>query len=83
MPTYDYKCLNCGHLFEQFQRITEPPIEVCPECGGNVKRLIGSGAPPIFKGNGFYHTDYKVKSDTNKNVTKPSTTDNKNVTDKK
>ena len=83
MPTYDYKCLNCGHLFEEFQRITEPVIEVCPVCGGNVKRLIGSGAPPIFKGSGFYQTDYKIKSETNKNVTKTTSTDTKTSTDKK
>ncbi len=62
MPTYEYKCMDCGNLFEKFQRITEPALEVCPDCGGTVKRLIGVGAGTIFKGNGFYHTDYKMKS---------------------
>ena len=62
MPTYEYKCLDCGYLFEQFQRITEEPLKVCPQCNGNLKRLIGAGSGPIFKGSGFYHTDYKMKS---------------------
>ena len=60
MPTYDYKCLECSHTFEEFQKITDKPIEICPECGGKLKRLIGPGADPIFKGSGFYQTDYKV-----------------------
>lgn len=63
MPTYDYKCLDCGHAFEHFQRISEEPLTNCPVCSGNVKRLIGAGSAPIFKGSGFYQTDYKNKSD--------------------
>ena len=59
MPTYDYKCLACDVRFEKFQGITAPPIEDCPECGGKVKRLIGAGAGLIFKGSGFYTTDYR------------------------
>lgn len=59
MPTYDYKCLACDTRFEQFQGITAPAIEACPECGGKVKRLIGAGAGLIFKGSGFYITDYR------------------------
>ena len=59
MPNYDYKCLECGHVFEVFQSMTADPIEVCEKCGGKVKRLIGSGAGIIFKGSGFYETDYK------------------------
>ena len=59
MPTYDYKCLECKHTFEEFQKITDNPLEICPECGGKIKRLIGPGAGPIFKGSGFYQTDYK------------------------
>lgn len=59
MPTYDYKCLGCETQFEKFQSITAPPIEECPECGGKVKRLIGAGAGLIFKGSGFYTTDYR------------------------
>jgi putative FmdB family regulatory protein len=62
MPTYEYKCLECGHQFELFQKITEDPINECPNCKGHVKRLIGMGAGPIFKGSGFYQTDYKSKS---------------------
>ena len=59
MPTYDYKCLACDVRFEKFQSITAPAIEECPECGGKVKRLIGAGAGLIFKGSGFYATDYR------------------------
>lgn len=62
MPTYDYKCKDCGFKFEKFQKMTEEPLKVCPECGGEAKRLIGAGAGPIFKGSGFYQTDYKNSS---------------------
>lgn len=60
MPTYEYKCEACGHQFEKFQSITADPIKQCPECGKKkVKRLIGTGAGLIFKGSGFYITDYR------------------------
>lgn len=59
MPHYDYQCEKCGHIFEEFQTITEKHIEKCPECQGKVKRLIGGGAGIIFKGSGFYKTDYR------------------------
>ncbi len=59
MPTYEYECSKCGHLFEVFQRITEKPKRSCPECKGRVKRLLGTGAGVIFKGSGFYQTDYR------------------------
>jgi putative FmdB family regulatory protein len=60
VPTYDYKCDACGHAFEQFQSITADPIRKCPKCGKmKVKRLIGTGAGLIFKGSGFYITDYR------------------------
>ena len=62
MPTYDYKCTECNHAFEMFQMMTADPITNCPECDGIVKRLIGTGAGPIFKGSGFYQTDYKNNS---------------------
>ena len=62
MPTYDYKCLTCDTRFEKFQSITAPAIEECSECGGKVKRLIGAGAGLIFKGSGFYATDYRSDS---------------------
>jgi len=61
MPTYEYECKKCGAVFEAFQRMTAPPLTKCKECGakGTVKRLVGSGAGVIFKGSGFYATDYK------------------------
>jgi putative FmdB family regulatory protein len=60
MPTYDYRCEACGHTFEQFQSITAEPIKVCPECNkAKVRRLIGTGAALLFKGSGFYTTDYR------------------------
>jgi putative FmdB family regulatory protein len=63
MPTYDYLCGGCGHKFEKFQSITRNPLRKCPECKElKLKRLIGSGAGVIFKGTGFYETDYRSKS---------------------
>ncbi len=63
MPTYDYQCDACGHQFEKFQSMNDKPVRKCPTCGKmKVRRLIGAGAVVIFKGNGFYHTDYKNKS---------------------
>jgi putative FmdB family regulatory protein len=60
MPTYDYKCDACGHKFEQFHSITANPLKKCPECGKlKLKRLFGIGAGVIFKGSGFYETDYR------------------------
>jgi putative FmdB family regulatory protein len=60
MPTYDYQCSACGHRFEKFQSITAAPIKKCPKCNKNqVQRLIGTGAGLIFKGSGFYITDYR------------------------
>ncbi len=59
MPTYEYKCNECDHHFETFQMITEEPVKKCPQCGGKVQRLISGGAGLIFKGSGFYITDYK------------------------
>ena len=59
MPTYDYECEKYEHRFEKFQPITEKPITKCPECGGKTRRLIGAGAGILFKGSGFYQTDYR------------------------
>lgn len=59
MPTYEYECLQCGHVFDKFQRITAEPLKRCPKCKGKVKRRIGAGAGIIFKGSGFYATDYR------------------------
>ena len=59
MPTYDYKCQKCGHTYEVFQGISAKLKTQCPKCRGKVKRLIGTGGGIIFKGSGFYQTDYK------------------------
>jgi len=66
MPTYEYLCENCGYQFEEFQKITDPPLSKCPKCGGKVRRLISGGAGLIFKGSGFYITDYKRKESKSK-----------------
>lgn len=63
MPTYDYACKACGHRFEHFQSMSSDPLTACPECGQDeLKRLIGAGSALIFKGSGFYCTDYKKPS---------------------
>ena len=85
MPTYDYKCLACDTQFEKFQGITAPPIEECPECGGKVKRLIGAGAGLIFKGSGFYITDYRsegYKESAKKEKDKSGSSDKSKASDK-
>ena len=62
MPTYEYACSKCGHRFEQFQSMRDEPLRKCPKCHkAALKRLIGGGAGLIFKGSGFYITDYKNK----------------------
>ncbi len=66
MPIYEYQCANCGHQLEELQSISEPPLTKCPNCGKDMlKKLIGSGGSLIFKGSGFYLTDYKKKSSSN------------------
>jgi putative FmdB family regulatory protein len=62
MPTYWYRCQNCKHEFEEFQKITDPPVRKCPKCEGLVMRVITGGAGLIFKGSGFYITDYRSDS---------------------
>ena len=59
MPTYEYVCEYCGNKLEKFQGMSEEPLKRCPECGGHLRRIIGTGAGIIFKGSGFYETDYK------------------------
>ncbi|MBM3327036.1 MAG: zinc ribbon domain-containing protein [Calditrichaeota bacterium] len=59
MPTYEYQCLDCGHRVDYFQSMSEAPRRVCPVCRGWLTRLVSSGAGLIFKGSGFYITDYK------------------------
>lgn len=69
MPTYDYLCGSCGHQFEEFQSMSSDPLKKCPKCGKlKLQRLIGMGGGVIFKGAGFYQTDYKKSS--------PPTSDN-------
>jgi putative FmdB family regulatory protein len=63
MPTYDYECDACEHKFEHFQGINDPVLKKCPECGKNkLRRLIGAGGAVVFKGSGFYQTDYRSDS---------------------
>ena len=60
MPIYEYQCQNCGYLFEELQTMSEAPLVICPNCNKDtLKKLIGSGGGIIFKGSGFYQTDYK------------------------
>ncbi len=80
MPTYEYACMKCGHRFEEFQSIMAEPISNCPECAGHVERQISGGVGLIFRGSGFYLTDYQksgAKSDDNGSATK---TDSKKET---
>lgn len=60
MPTYEYRCAN-GHEFEVFQRMSDDPVSTCPECGAEAERLLSPGAGLLFKGSGFYITDYRNK----------------------
>ena len=59
MPTYEYLCESCGYKFEKFQKMSDEALKECPECRKVLKRLIGAGMGIIFKGKGFYATDYK------------------------
>ena len=63
MPTYDYVCDACGHKFEEFQSFKDDPLKVCPKCHEEkLRRLFGTGAAILFKGSGFYETDYRSES---------------------
>lgn len=62
MPTYEYECGKCGHVFERFQSMNDEPVKRCPLCRCKVRRLFGTGAGIIFKGSGFYETDYRSES---------------------
>ena len=59
MPTYEYECKKCGYQFDRFQSITAAPLKTCPKCHGRVHRMLTTGSGIIFKGSGFYETDYK------------------------
>ena len=74
MPTYEYECRKCGHTFEQFQSISAAPVKTCPKCKGKVARLVSGGAGIIFKGSGFYQTDYKKTSHTSHKADKTGET---------
>jgi len=76
MPTYEYACPKCGHEFEQYQSMKDEPLKTCPKCKKfGVKRLVGGGAGLIFKGSGFYITDYKKPSNSSSDTAtvKPET----------
>ena len=92
MPTYDYKCDACGHDWELYQSMNDSPLKKCPKCKKNkAKRLLGLGAGIIFKGSGFYETDYKTKSGKEKKENSSAgessdsskSTENKSSNDKK
>jgi len=70
MPTYDYLCTSCAHQFEHFQSMSDDLLTECPICGSKVRRLVSGGSGLIFKGSGFYHTDYKNKSENKKSQDK-------------
>jgi len=83
MPTYEYICENCGYEFEQFQSITARPIRKCSRCEKmSLKRLIGTGAGVIFKGSGFYQTDYRSESYKKGEKGEKSTSDTEGTKDK-
>ena len=91
MPTYDYECAACAHEWELFQSISEGPKRKCPSCGKlSARRLIGAGAAVLFKGSGFYQTDYRSadykkreKEDSKSADTSPKSTESKPKTESK
>lgn len=82
MPTYEYQCKDCGHRFEEFQSMTAEPVSICPECKGKTDRLITGGAGFVFKGSGFYQTDYRSKEYTDA-AAKDKPKESKDTSDKK
>jgi putative FmdB family regulatory protein len=62
MPTYEYECIDCSYLFEEFQRISDPAILICPNCKGKTRRLISGGSGFLFKGSGFYITENRSQN---------------------
>ena len=87
MPTYDYECNGCGHAFEIFQSMSEETLRKCPECGKRqLRRLFGTGAALVFRGSGFYQTDYRSDSykkaaEADKKSTSDSPSDKPQATD--
>ncbi|MCD4774653.1 MAG: zinc ribbon domain-containing protein [Candidatus Aegiribacteria sp.] len=72
MPTYEYKCSNCGHRFEEFHNMNDTAERKCPECGNRVERMIGTGSGIIFKGAGFHANDYAKPKSGDKSGSCPS-----------
>ena len=89
MPTYEYECAACEHTFEEFQQISDKPLRTCPNCKRRkLRRLIGAGAAVLFKGSGFYQTDYRSKNYTDqakaeKSKESPSTKSDSKKTESK
>jgi putative FmdB family regulatory protein len=85
MPTYEYQCQKCSHRFSEFQRIVDPPIRDCPKCGKRncVEQIISGGSGLIFKGSGFYITDYKKKPSVESGKESKSTDSSKSSAEKK
>jgi putative FmdB family regulatory protein len=88
MPTYEYECGQCGKHFDYFHSMSEPPKAVCEECGGALTKLLSPGAGLIFKGSGFYITDYKNKgsesaSSSSSSESKPASTESKGTSETK
>jgi putative FmdB family regulatory protein len=91
MPTYEYHCDACEHNFDEFQSINDKPLKKCPKCGKpKLRRVFGAGAAIIFKGSGFYQTDYRsesykaaAKADQESSKSDKSSTDGKTDTSKK
>ena len=83
MPTYEYICKTCGYEFEEFQNMSAEPLKICPKCNNEIVRKIGIGAGLVFKGSGFYITDYKNKKTFAKENTTPSSSEKKSSPDTK
>jgi putative FmdB family regulatory protein len=79
MPLYEYQCEACGHRFEVIQKFSDPPVEVCPRCGGAVRKLLSSPAIQ-FKGSGWYITDYAKKDSSSPQASSESKTESKTET---
>jgi putative FmdB family regulatory protein len=73
MPTYEYECKSCGHSFDAFQKMSDPPLSLCPQCGKEVRRIINGGSGIIFKGSGFYVTDKKGGTESSTSPAKATT----------
>lgn len=83
MPTYAYRCKSCGHEYEKLQKITDASRAKCPQCGKRGERVISGGAGIVFKGSGFYETDYKRAGDSKKDTKTSETESSKDTSDTK